>query len=149
MVEEVPLGPPQRRRVEVVYRPVVAPEATVSRALHEQPVQTHLAEVIVVTTPITIDPYRDLNRETGGIDDGHYLREAQRQWLSRHAQPARVIRRPSSSAEESEPVKPKIRPRAIIHIPDSLRRDRKTNPNGPAKPEGIEKVDWPSMVMVR
>lgn len=143
---------PERERVYTVQRhEVVEPAAVVSEALSRQPVHTHLVNLVVVNTPITVDPQRDFTRPTGGIDEGHYLREAQRQWHRRQAAPARVVRNPhltpSSHVKQDLPT-----PRAIIHVPDGLKQQPSPNDNAPhipsvpALPQPQDRGEQPSLV---
>lgn len=123
-VRRVALTPHHQREgsVEIVYRRVVEPAATVSRALSEQPVHPHLIKVLVGSTSITLDPYQELRRPTGGIDENHFLRRAQRHWRDRQARPAQVIRRPAHLCECEPDEREAIQPRAIIPVPPEHRR---------------------------
>ena len=131
---------PRRDKVHIVHRPVVEPAATVSRDLSEQPVRPHLAELVVVNTPITVDPHQDFRRATGGIPQDHYLWEAQRQWLNDHAKPARVIQRPAAPQRRAET----IQPRAVIEVPGNLKDGPKPMPQVPAPPKKRDQT--PSLV---
>lgn len=128
-----PLTSPQRERVFTVHRRVVAPEAIVSEGLSKQPVQEHLVELVVVNTPITIDPGQNLRRPTGGIDESHYLRQAQRHARPRQARPARVVRNPHLAPGQRSRGET-IMPRAIIHVPDHLKRQLSPDKSAPPIP---------------
>lgn len=148
-VEQRGLTPHQWRdaSTQIVQRRVVAPAATVSRELSEQPVLPHLAEVLVgsrfqahgpgvplrIPRPSTqirvfVDPEQDL----GHLDRGHHLRRAQvrhSHWLSRQAaQPARVIRNPQRDAREASGEET-VRPRAILRVPEVPRPKRDGGPS--------------------
>jgi hypothetical protein len=82
--------------------------------------------------PIFVDPDRDYNRNTGGIDSGHSIMRAQRAYKAMTAQDtAYVIRR-----GEMMPVRERmtIMPHAILLRPDYMERRAPQNqqPMAPA-----------------
>lgn len=127
-VVRVPLSP-DRERILIIQRPVVEPAAVVSKELSQQPVYTHVAYVQVVNTPITVDPDDNFRRKTGGIDEHHYLREAQRQFRNAQAKPARVYWGARARVHRPQPLT--IAPRAILLQPGRLDQDR---PDGQQQP---------------
>ncbi|MEX0887483.1 MAG: hypothetical protein WD009_13695 [Phycisphaeraceae bacterium] len=122
-VHRVAIEPVDARASHVVFRPVVEPAATVSRALAEQPTFLHLAEVRLNQTTILVDPEKPLRR----LDESHEIRRAQRMFLSRQALPARVIRPPHASQPRAERLpRDLVVPRAVFFRPDAL--DRQPGP---------------------
>lgn len=134
-----PLASPVREQhaAVLVDRPVVEPAATVSRALSEQPVHPYLAELKLVHTTIYIDPRKNyMDGPLGGLDRNHDIVKAKSLYLSLHARPAHVVRRPATAARTPDPAT--IQPKVILFRPDVLDR-----PLTPAQSPLPEKVATP------
>jgi hypothetical protein len=103
----------------LVVRRVVEPAAVVSRAVAEQPVFAHLAEVRVGVTSVLVDPKVNyLDDEPGSIDAQHSIVKAQRAYMARQAAPTRVIR--GGAVREYESGVLGVMPRAILLKPNFL-----------------------------
>lgn len=110
-------------QVAVIQRRVVEPDATVSQALHEQPVHPHLIEVFILgegqlaTSTIYLHP--DVNYERQGrlvLDENHSINRAQRLGRSLRAGGATVIWGPA--ARDTAPERT-IKPHMIFMKPDA------------------------------
>ena len=109
----------RRHMVGIVMRDdVVAPE---------------VIQVQMGNLPIFVDPDRDYNRDTGGIDMGHTIMRAQRTYRALTARGASVIYRVERDEVTEEETR--IKPRAILLRPDFLeRRDPKSAPKAAPTP---------------
>lgn len=108
----------------VIDRPVVAPAATVSRALHEQPVWPHLAEVFIFgegqsqTSTIYLDP--DVDYQNQGmleLDENHFINRAQRMVRRLRAVGPRIVTNPN--ATQPVPSSQGAVPHMIFEMPDN------------------------------
>ena len=90
--------------------------------------------------PIYVDPDREYNRQTGGIDSGHSILQAQRVYKALTAQDTAYVIRRGELAPLQERVE--IKPRAILLRPDYMQRRTPQKPNElapvPMKPK-VEK----------
>lgn len=99
--------------------PVVAPAATVGRALSEQPVHPWMYKVRVGSTTTLLDPLANYSDDgPGRLDENHWIPRSQREFISRHGdQGAYVIMgRPDGRASRQ------FEPLMTILKPDALRK---------------------------
>ncbi|MFA9479868.1 hypothetical protein ACERK3_16415 [Phycisphaerales bacterium AB-hyl4] len=116
-VQRLPIDTNRPEGPQLIRRQIVEPAAVVSRALSEQPVLPHLAEVRVGGVTVLVDPQVDYRRPTGGIDKNHTIIRAQRlHQAAQPASPARVVRH--HHADQPDPsATTRPTPRAIFLRP--------------------------------
>ncbi len=98
--------------------------------MQEHGVAPEVIQLQMGNQPIFVDPDRDYNRNTGGIDSGHSIMRAQRAYKALTAQDtAYVIRR-----GEMMPMRERmtIMPHAILLRPDYMQRRDPQQPMAPA-----------------
>ena len=136
----IPVDPDQWHVYHLINAPIVAPGAVVGRGLEQQPTYAHLVELRVNNTTVLVDPAKNYtDKPWGGLDEDHFLAEAQRMAAPIAAERVRVVRNPRAELlrEREQP----IRPRAILHRPLAPQPDGPM-PSVPDQPEptGVQVV---------
>ncbi len=130
---------PVKRRVWVVNRHVGAPGPIVSRPAGMHTNHDQRVPVLVVNTPIYIDPNADYKRQGEyPIDDNHHLLVAQRLYRSLNAKPARTIRKSGVSVTDTSRTRQAIRPHMILMKPQPMR-----NSNTPSLKPNLKRIQIP------
>jgi len=117
-VETEPIDERGEGSVEVVRHPVVAPAATVSRGLRQQPTYPDLVEVQVGVQTVLVDPYEPIK---GNLPEGHWLVEAKQQAdVPRPLPQVRIIRGSDAITEAGAKTQPMPEPAIIIPAPEGF-----------------------------
>lgn len=127
------VAPGMPQSVRVVTRVVVAPEATVSRELAEQPVRPYLIEMRVNGTTVYLDPNEDYEHQGPGVlDEAHSIPRGQQLGRALRAQGVQVsygAQHPRSAQNQAQAIKPLV----IIEKPRSMKAPAPGSTPGPAK----------------
>lgn len=116
--------------VVVIERPVVVPDAVVSRGLANQPVHPHLIEVFLLgegqkgSSTIFLDPNEDYEHQGSLVlDQDHSINRAQRMARKLRARGPMVIRGLGNRANQRTTT-PSVRPNFIIEKPGGVIRPK-------------------------
>lgn len=98
--------------------------------VQEDVVAPELAQLQMGNQPIFVDPDRNYNRRTGGIDSGHSIMRAQRAYKAMTGRNTAYVIRRGELAPTTE--RRTIEPRAILIRPDFMQRRAPQQPIEPA-----------------
>lgn len=121
--------------VSVIKRPVLVPDATVSRAISETPVHPHLIEVRVNHTTVYLDPekdYTNLRPDGRGLPEDHSLVRAHNLAMRMRAVNEQRVFYGSDRSNGAKAALPK--PRMTIIKPKPFAKPRKDR----GEPENLE-----------